>query len=187
MRVPEILSSVLVASQSILRSEDVVTTVKTAISEESTAHTVADRESEASSGTYISSTFASMEPNAASTEMQPTTSFIQISSDYINSDSPCHETSLPYGYYHNCSLTITGCGLDSSGTFSGDHSIAYCTALGSINCHANMELFVTLNGCMDDTTHTGVPSEFVICYSWAETLNSATTLPSSSTVVRYAA
>ena len=86
-----------------------MTTIETAISEKSTAHTVVDSRSEASSGTYVSSTFASMEPNAASTEMQPTTSFIQISSDYINSDSPCHETSLPYEYYHNCSLTITGC------------------------------------------------------------------------------
>ena len=164
-----------------------MTTIETAISEKSTAHTVVDSRSEASSGTYVSSTFASMEPNAASTEMQPTTSFIQISSDYINSDSPCHETSLPYEYYHNCSLTITGCRLGPSGTLASDNGITYCTALGSINCHANMELFVTLNGCMDDTTHTGVPSEFVICYSWAETLNSATTLPSSSTVVRYAA
>ena len=187
MRVPEILSSVLVASQSILRSEDVVTTVKTAISEESTAHTVANGKSETSSGTYISTKFTSMEPSSASTDMQPTTIFIKISSNEINSDSPCYETSLPYRYHHNCSLTIMGCGLDSSGTFASGNSIAYCTALPSINSHDGRDLSITLSGCMDDTIHTGVPSEFVIHCSWAEALNSATTLPSSSAIVHHVA
>ena len=187
MRVPEILGSVLVASQSLFRREDVVTTIKTTISEGATAHTIVNGKSETSSGTYISSKFTSMEPSSASTDMQPTTIFIKISSNEINSDSPCYETSLPYRFYHNCSLTIMGCGLDSSGTFAGNNSIAYCTALPSMNSHDGRDLSITLSGCMDDTIHTGVPSEFVIRCSWMETLNSATTLPSSSAIVRYAA
>ena len=183
MRVPEILGSVLVASQSLFRREDVVTT----ISEGATAHTVVEGESKTSSVTFISSTFSSMVPSAASTEMQPTTSITQISSNGINSDSPCRETNLPYGYYYNCSLTITGCGLDPSGTFASDNGIACCTAWHSTNCHDNMEFSFIMNNCLYDTTHTGVPSEFIIHFSWAETLNSATTLPSSSAIVRYAA
>ena len=164
-----------------------MTTIETSISEGATARTVVEGESEASSGTYILTSFTSMVPSAASTEMQPTTRITQISSNEINSDSPCHETSLPYGYYHNCSLTIMGCGLDSSRTFTNDNGIAYCTALPSMNSHDGRDLSITLSGCMDDTIHTGVPSEFVIRCSWMETLNSATTLPSSSAIVRYAA
>ena len=89
-----------------------MTTIRTTISEEPAAHTVVEGESEVSLGTYILTSFISMVPSAASAEMQPTTSITQISSNEINSDSLCYETSLPYGYYHNCSLTITGCGLD---------------------------------------------------------------------------
>ena len=164
-----------------------MTTIRTTISEKSTAHTVVKGESKTSSGTYIFTSFTSMVPSAASTEMQPTTSFTQISSNEINGDSPCHETSLPYGYYHNCSLTITSCGLDPSGTLASDNSIAHCTALRSINCPDDREFSITLSGCVGETTFTGVPSEFVIHCSFMETLSSATTLPSSSDIVRYAA
>ena len=187
MRVPEILSSVLVASRILLRREDVVTTIKTAISEKSTTHTVVGRESATSSGTYIPTNFNSMVPSAASTEMQPTTSFSQISSNEANSNSPSRETSPSYEHYHICNLTITGCGLDPSGTFASDHSIACRTALSSINCRDDRELSITLTGCMNNTIHTGMPSELVIQLNCAWKLNSATTLPSSSDTVRYAA
>ena len=187
MRVPEILSSVLVASQSLLRREDVVTTIETAISGGPTTHTVVKGESETSTGTYIPTNFNSMEPSAASTEMQPTTSFSQISSNEANSNSPSRETSPSYEHYHICNLTITGCGLNPSGTFASDRNIAYCTALRSINCHDDRELSITLTGCMNNTIHTGMPSELVIQLNCAWKLNSATTLPSSSDTVRYAA
>ena len=187
MRVPEILSSMLVASQSLLRREDVVTTIKTTIPEKLTTHTVVGRESATSSGTYIPADFHSIVPSAASTEMQPTTSLTQISSNEINSNSPSCVTSPPYGCYHIGNLTITGCGLNPSGTFASDRSIAYCTTLRSMNCRDDRELSITLNACMNNITHTGVPSEFVIHFSCVEELNSATTLPSSSDTVRYAA
>ena len=187
MRVPEILSSVLVASQSLLRREDVVTTIETSISEKSSTHTVVGREGATSTGTYISTSFASMVPSPASTEVQSTTSFTQIPSDEINNNSPSRETSPPYEYCHICNLTITCCGLDPSRTFASDHSIAYRTALGSINCRDDRELSITLNACMNNITHIGVPSEFVIHFSCMETPNSAATLASSSDIVRYAA
>ena len=187
MRVPEILSSVLVASQSLLRREDVVTTIQTTISEGTTTHTVVGRESATSSGTYIPTNITSMEPSPASIEMQPTTSLTQISSNEINSNSPSCVTSPPYEYYHTGNLTITGCGLNPSGTFASDRNIAYCTTLRSMNCRDDRELSITLNACMNNITHTGVPSELVIHFSCAEKLNSATTLPSSSDTVRYAA
>ena len=187
MRVPEILSSALVASQSLLRRKDVVTTIETAISGGPTTHTVVKGESETSTGTYIPTNFNSVEPSAASTEMQPNTSFSQISSNEANSNSPSRETSPSYEHYHICNLTITGCGLHPSGTFASDRNIAYCTTLRSMNCRDDRELSITLNACMNNITHTGVPSEFVIHFSCVEELNSATTLPSSSDTVRYAA
>ena len=187
MRVPEILSSVLIASQSLLRREDVVITIKTTIPEKLTTHTVVGRESATSSGTYIPTNFHSMIPSAASTEMQPTTSFTQISSNKINSNFPSCETSPTYEYSHFWELTVTGCVLNPSGTFASDHNIAYCTALRSMNCRDNRKLSITLNACMNNITHTGVLSELVIHFSCMEKLNSATTLPSSSDTVRYAA
>ena len=187
MRVPEILSLVLVASQSLLRREDVVTTIKTTISEGTITHTVVGRESATSSGTYIPTSFTSMVPSASSTEMQSTTSLTQISSNEINSNSPNCETSPSYKHHHIGNLTITGGGLNPSGTFASDNSIAYCTALGSINCHDNRELSITLASCMNNTAHTGVPSPFVIHFNCAWKPNGATTLPSSSDIVRYAA
>ena len=187
MRVPEILSSVLVASQSLLRREDVVTTIQTTISEGTTTHTVVGRESATSSGTYIPTNITSMEPSPASIEMQPTTSLTQISSNEINSNSPSCVTSPPYEYYYIGNLTITGCGLNPSGTFASDYSIAYCTALSPINCHDGKELSITLTGCMNNTTHTGTPSELVIQLNCAGTLNSATTLPSSNVNIHHVA
>ena len=164
-----------------------MTTIETTISKESTAHTVVEGKSETSSGRFISSTFASMVPSAASTEMQPTTSFIQISSNEINSNTPSRETSLPYEYSHCSSLTITGYCLDPSGTFTNDNSVVFCTTLRSTNCPDDREFFITLSGCMGETTFAGVPSEFFINFSYIKTFNSATTLPSSSDTVRYAA
>ena len=187
MRVPEILSSVLVASQSLLRREDAVTTIKTTIPEESATHTVVKGESETSTGTYIPTSFTSVEPSPASTEMQPTTTFTRISSSKINSNSPSCVTSPPYEYYYIGNLTITGCGLNPSGTFASDYSIAYCTALSPINCHDGKELSITLTGCMNNTTHTGTPSELVIQLNCAGTLNSATTLPSSNVNIHHVA
>ena len=187
MRVPDILSSVSVVSQSLLRREDVGTTIETTISEGPTTHTVVGRESATSSGTYIPTNFHSMVPSAASTEIQPTTSFIQVSSNEINSDGPSCVTIPPYEYYHIGNLTITGCGLNPSGTFASDRNIAYCTTLRSMNCRDNRELPITLNAYMNNITHTGVPSELVTHFSCAEKLNSATPLPSSSDIVRYAA
>ena len=137
MRVPEILSTLLVASQSLLRREAVNTTIETSISERPSTHTVLGRESATSTGTYISTGFASMEPSAASSEIQPTSSFSQISSNEANSNSPSCETSPTYEYSHFWELTVTGCRLNPSATFASGHSIAYCTALGSINCHDN--------------------------------------------------
>ena len=187
MRVPEILSLVLVASRSLLRREDVVTTIETSISEKSSTHTVVGREGATSTGTYISTSFASMVPSPASTEVQSTTSFTQIPSDEINNNSPSRETSPPYEYYYIGNLTITGCGLNPSGTFASDYSIAYCTALSPINCHDGKELSITLTGCMNNTTHTGTPSELVIQLNCAGTLNSATTLPSSNVNIHHVA
>ena len=187
MRVPEILSSVLIASQSLLRREDVVITIKTTIPEKLTTHTVVGRESATSSGTYIPTNFHSMIPSAASTEMQPTTSFTQISSNKINSNFPSCETSPTYEYSHFWELTVTGCGLNPSATFASGHSIAYCTALGSINCHDNRGLSITLNGCMDATIHTEVPSAFVIQLNCMGTLNDATASPSSSNIIHHVA
>ena len=187
MRVPEILSSVLVASQNLLRREDVVTTIETTISEGPTTHTVVGRGSVTLSGTYIPTNFTSMVPSASSTEMQSTTSLTQNSSNEINSNIPNCETSPPYGYYHIGNLTITGCGLDPSGTFASDYSIAYCTALSPINCHDGKELSITLTGCMNNTTHTGTPSGLVIQLNCAGTLNSATTLPSSNVNIHHVA
>ena len=163
-----------------------MTTIKTAISEKSTTHTVVGRESATSSGTYIPTNFNSMVPSAASTEIQFTTSLTQISSNEINSSSPSCETSPPYEYYHIGNLTITGGGLNPSGTFASDNSIAYCTALGSINCHDNRELSITLTGCTNNITHTGMQSELVILLNCIGTLNGTTTLPSSSASIRYA-
>ena len=187
MRVPEILSSVLVTSQSPLHREDVVTTIETAISGGPTTHTVVKGESETSTGTYIPTNFNSVEPSAASTEMQPTTSCTRIASNKINSNSPSCETSSSYEYCHCWGLTITGCGLSPSAAFASDHSIAYCTALGSMNYRDDRELSITLNGYMNNNTHTAVPSAFVIHFNCAWKPNSATTLPSSSDIVRYAA
>ena len=164
-----------------------MTTIKTTISEGTITHTVVGRESATSSNTYIPTSFTSMVPSPASTEMQPTTSFTQILSNEINSNSPSCVTSPPYGYYHIGNLTITGCGLNPSGTFASDRNIAYCTTLRSMNCRDDRELSITLNACMNNITHTGVPSELVIHFSCAEKLNSATTLPSSSDTVRYVA
>ena len=163
-----------------------MTTIKTAISEKSTTHTVVGRESATSSGTYIPTNFNSMVPSAASTEIQFTTSLTQISSNEINSSSPSCVTSPPYEYYYIGNLTITGCGLNPSGTFASDYSIAYCTALGSINCHDNRELSITLTGCTNNITHTGMQSELVILLNCIGTLNGTTTLPSSSASIRYA-
>ena len=187
MRVPEILSSVLVASQNLLRREDVVTTIETTISEEPTTHAVVGRGSVTLSGTYIPTNFTSMVPSASSTEMQSTTSLTQISSNKINSNSPSRETSPYYEYYHICNLTITGCGLDPSGTFASDHSIACRTALSSINCRDDREVSITLTGCTKNTTHTGMLSELVIQLNCAGTFNGATTLPSSSNIVHHVA
>ena len=187
MRVPEILSSVLVASQSLLRRENNVTTIETKVSEESTTHTVVEGKCKTSSGTYIPTSFTSMVPSPASTEMQPTTSFTRMSSNEINNSSPICVTSPSYEYSHIYSFTITGCGLNPSGTFASDHRITYCTALSSINCRDDRELSITLTGCTNNITHTGVPSELVIHFSCAEKFNGATTLPSSSDTVRYAA
>ena len=187
MRVPEILSSVLVASQNLLRREDVVTTIETTISEEPTTQAVVVRGSVTLSGTYIPTNFTSMVPSASSTEMQSTTSLTQISSNKINSNSPSRETSPSYEHYHICNLTITGCGLNPSGTFASDRNIAYCTALRSINCHDDRELSITLTGCMNNTIHTGMPSELVIQLNCAWKLNSATTLPSSNVNIHHVA
>ena len=164
-----------------------MTTIETTISEGPTTHTVVGRGSVTLSGTYIPTNFTSMVPSASSTEMQSTTSLTQNSSNEINSNIPNCETSPPYGYYHIGNLTITGCGLDPSGTFASDYSIAYCTALGSINCHDNRELSITLTGCTNNITHTGMQSELVILLNCIGTLNGTTTLPSSSNIVRYAA
>ena len=164
-----------------------MTTIETAISGGPTTHTVVKGESETSTGTYIPTNFNSVEPSAASTEMQPNTSFSQISSNEANSNSPSRETSPSYEHYHICNLTITGCGLNPSGTFASDRNIAYCTALRSINCHDDRELSITLTSCMNNTIHTGMPSELVIQFNCAWKLNSTTTLPSSSDTVRYVA